>query len=71
MSVLEASVAAARVARAGRAESGDEATATSSDGDKVADISTGAKRTRRKPGAASASADADEAPKQERRRKTA
>jgi DNA end-binding protein Ku len=71
MSVLEASVAAARVARADRAQSGDEAPAASSDSDKVADISTGAKRTRRKAAAASASADADEAPKQERRRKTA
>jgi DNA end-binding protein Ku len=71
MSVLEASVAAARVARADRAQSGDEAPAASSDSDKVADIATGAKRTRRKAAAASASADADEAPKQERRRKTA
>jgi DNA end-binding protein Ku len=71
MSVLEASVAAARVARADRAQSGDEAPAASSDSDKVADISTGAKRTRRKAAAASASADADEAPKQERRRKSA
>jgi DNA end-binding protein Ku len=71
MSVLEASVAAARVARADRAQSGDEAPAASSDSDKVAEILTGAKRTRRKAAAASASADADEAPKQERRRKTA
>src|SRR5215203_3549345 len=58
MSVPEASVAAARVARADRAQSGDEAPAASSDSDKVADISTGAKRTRRKAAAASASADA-------------
>ena len=62
MSVLEASVAAAREARIKRASSGAEAVAD----EKVADISTAAKRSRKKTAAAS-----DEAPKHERRRKTA
>jgi DNA end-binding protein Ku len=60
MSVLEASVAATREARAGRGAKAPEA-----DSDKVADIGSGAKRTRRK------NAVAESAPKQERRRKTA
>ena len=69
MSVLEASVAAARDARAKRAEGGEGAVAATGDYEKVADISTGAKRSRRKTAAPVAAA--DEAPKQERRRKTA
>lgn len=64
MSVLEASVAAAREARATRG-----AKAAGAD-EKVADIASGAKRTRRK-AAADAVAAAEAAPKQERRRKTA
>ena len=65
MSVLEASVAKAREARAKRGEE----TVTAADDEKVADISAGAKRTRKKATAATASA--DEAPTQQRRRKTA
>jgi len=68
MSVLEASVAAARESRAGRAASADASPSAADDN--VADISAGAKRTRKK-AASSAVAGADEAPKQERRRKTA
>jgi DNA end-binding protein Ku len=73
MSVLEASVAADREARAsGSAQPGGEAPAA--DTGKVADISAGAKRTRSKTAKVAASAatagSADEAPK-ERRRKTA
>jgi DNA end-binding protein Ku len=70
MSVLEASVAAAREARTTRA-SEVEGGSDRADSAKVSDISAGAKRSRRKavePVAASADADA---PKQERRRKTA
>jgi DNA end-binding protein Ku len=69
MSVLEASVAAAREARSKRDTGSDEAArmASAASSDKVADISSGAKRSRRK----AAPAVADEAPKQERRRKTA
>ncbi len=66
MSVLEASVAAARDARTKRGAEPDAEAAP--DSAKVADISAGAKRSRRKTAAAAA---ADEAPKQERRRKTA
>jgi DNA end-binding protein Ku len=66
MSVLEASVAAAREARSAR----PAADASAAGDDNVADISAGAKRTRKK-AAASAGTGADEAPKQERRRKTA
>jgi DNA end-binding protein Ku len=69
MSVLEASVAAAREARAGRAADGEAAVASTAE--KVADISAGTKRTRRKAAPAAAAADAEQAPKQERRRKTA
>ena len=70
MSVLEASVAAAREARSKR-DSGAES-AASGGSDNVADISAGTKRSRRKPAEPVASpASADVAPKQERRRKTA
>jgi len=66
MSVLEASVAAARVARTGR-DSDDAATTKTAKPAKVADIRTGAKRSRAKPAAKSAAKPAT----QERRRKTA
>jgi DNA end-binding protein Ku len=70
MSVLEQSVAAAREARAARAggeKSGAAAPAAS--GDKVADISSGAKRARRKAQPAAVTSDAGTT--RERRRKTA
>jgi DNA end-binding protein Ku len=69
MSVLEASVAAAREARAARgtAHAGSEKASG-----KVADLSSGAKRSRRKAEpVAAAAAESEAAPKQERRRKTA
>jgi DNA end-binding protein Ku len=71
MSVLEASVAAARESRAQRGSgvsggAGKAAAGAKSEG-KVADIKAGSKRSRRKPAAAAEA----EAPKQERRRKTA
>ncbi len=62
MSVLEASVAAAREARAARGSAAFQVAQEKPA--KVADISSAAKRTRAKPAAA-------EAPKQDRRRKTA
>ena len=64
MSVLEASVAAARESRTGRAAAGKETAATS--GAKVASIKSGGKRSAAK---SSGTAKADEKP--ERRRKTA
>jgi DNA end-binding protein Ku len=64
MSVLEASVAAARAKR----ETGGAETAAKKS-DKVADIASGSKRTRAKTAAKSAAKTA--APKEERRRKTA
>jgi len=73
MSVLEASVAAARDAKTKRA-SGEAAAATSTTSakakksEKVADIASGTKRTRTK---AQATKAASAAPKEERRRKTA
>lgn len=66
MSVLEASVAAARQARTTRDSGVEEA----SDSDNVSDITAGAKRSRRKTAGAVPAAGAD-VPKQERRRKTA
>jgi DNA end-binding protein Ku len=72
MSVLEASVAAAREAKSQRASGGAAeapAVAKAKKPAKVSDISEGTKRAARKPAAAAARATAE--PKQERRRKTA
>ncbi len=69
MSVLEASVAKAREARTTRAAEGSGSHSKDASG-KVADIGSGAKRTRKKAEPAAA-AKAEPAPRQERRRKTA
>jgi DNA end-binding protein Ku len=68
MSVLEASVAAAREARTQRGEGGAVTPAASA---KVADISAGTKRSPRKKAEPVSASAGDEVPKQERRRKTA
>ncbi|CAN5770716.1 Ku protein [soil metagenome] len=69
MSVLEQSVAAAREARTSRSTAGDERKAgDEKKSDKVADIKSGTKSSRRKAEPAATTA---AAPKQERRRKTA
>jgi DNA end-binding protein Ku len=70
MSVLEASVAAVREAREARGGKAAEAASQRASG-KVADIGSGAKRSRRKAEPVAAKAAAEAAPKQERRRKTA
>ena len=73
MSVLEASVAAAREARTQRESGGTKPSAKSAKAQKpakVSDISAGTKRRTRKAAGVAAAADAA-APKQERRRKTA
>lgn len=70
MSVLEASVAAARDARTKRG-AGSQSPAAAAGDEKVADIATAKARTRRKPAAKPAAQAAEEAPRQERRRKSA
>lgn len=65
MSVLEASVAAAQAKRTSGGES------IAADDGKVADIASGAKRSRRKAAEPVAATAAETAPRQERRRKTA